>query len=113
MDNSKDSSYYWLGFGVLLGVSVSLLSSFVYSTFGNYSVRNKGMKEFSTHHEIDGIPLIVSEDVRQYREIARQCLKKTDVVIEIGCAGGVTTKVISEYCADVVGVDLSDRCIAR
>lgn len=109
----NNQATFWLGVGILVGSSVSLLSSFLFSKYFRKSTGNKEMKEFSVHHEIEGIPLLVAEDVRQYREIARQCLKKTDVVIEIGCAGGVTTNVIKDYCADVVGVDLSERCIAR
>jgi len=66
------------------------------------------IKKYTTHHNLDGIPVIVTEDVREYREIAKQCLNQQDVVLEVGCHLGVTADIISKYCREIVAIDVGE-----
>ena len=110
VDGQTQLGVWEFGVGLFVGAALGV---FAYTRWKKSPGSGDDIQVYSTRHILDGIPFIVAEDVREYREIARNCLKDTDVVIEIGCAGGVTTDIISECCADTVGVDLSERCIAR
>jgi len=88
------------------------LTSLIFLTYVHNSKAKKTLiskvRKYPKHHNVSrGIPFIVAEDIREYRELARHCLKSTDVVLEVGCALGVTTDLIRNYCSDVVGIDLS------
>lgn len=52
-----------------------------------------------------GTTIIVTENVSEYRATIPKCVNKGDVVLEIGCAEGTTTKRLSEHCKEVIGVD--------
>ena len=49
--------------------------------------------------------IIVTENVSEYRATIPECVNKDDVVLEIGCAEGTTTKRLSEHCREVIGID--------
>jgi ubiquinone/menaquinone biosynthesis C-methylase UbiE len=52
-----------------------------------------------------GTTIIVTENVREYRATIPKCISKGDIVLEIGCAEGTTTKRLSEHCREVIGID--------
>jgi len=49
--------------------------------------------------------IIVTRDVSEYRATIPQCVNEDDVVLEVGCAQGTTTRKIWEHCKDVTGID--------
>jgi hypothetical protein len=55
--------------------------------------------------EVHGTNIIVTENVSEYRATIPECVNKDDVVLEVGCAEGMTTKKLSEHCKEVIGID--------
>ena len=51
--------------------------------------------------------------VREYRESILEWVNEDDVVLELGCEWGTTTVQIAPYCKEVIGSDVSPKCIAR
>ena len=51
--------------------------------------------------------------VKEYRESISEWVNKDDVVLEIGCEWGTTTVLIAPHCKEVVGTDISPKCIRR
>lgn len=52
-----------------------------------------------------GTTIIVTENVGEYRATIPTCVNKDDVVLEVGCAEGTTTKRLSKHCKEVIGID--------
>ena len=50
----------------------------------------------------------VTEHVDEYRAVATTELARDDVVLELGCAGGVTTVLAARVCRLAVGVDKNE-----
>jgi len=67
------------------------------------SARGKAPK-----HNLSGTPIIVCENVDDYRQAVLDHIGASDVVLELGSALGVTTAVAASTGATVVGVDKSD-----
>eukprot|EP01024_Parvocaulis_polyphysoides_P010628 TRINITY_DN13649_c1_g1_i3.p2 TRINITY_DN13649_c1_g1~~TRINITY_DN13649_c1_g1_i3.p2 ORF type:complete len:156 (-),score=25.02 TRINITY_DN13649_c1_g1_i3:128-595(-) len=61
-----------------------------------------------SRRDLSGSPIIVCEHVDDYRRAISIHVNSNDVVIELGCALGVTTELIGRHCKKVVGVDKSD-----
>lgn len=55
-------------------------------------------------HNIEGSPIIVTENVLEYRHCIAQYVGDTDVALEVGCAEGLTTAIIAQH-ASKVNVD--------
>ncbi len=57
---------------------------------------------------------IATRGVKEYRESIPKWVNERDVVLEIGCEWGTTTKIIAEHCnKGVVGTDISPDVIER
>ena len=56
---------------------------------------------------------IATRNVGEYRETIPIWVNEDDVVLEIGCEWGTTTKFIAQHCSEVIGTDISPRCIQR
>ncbi|MEE2709611.1 MAG: methyltransferase [Gemmatimonadota bacterium] len=56
---------------------------------------------------------IATRGVTEYRESITEWVNVRDVVLEIGCEWGTTTKIIAEHCKEVVGTDISPDVIQR
>ena len=54
---------------------------------------------------------IATRNVKEYRETIPEWVKKSDVVLEIGCEWGTTTVLIAPHCREVIGTDVSPECI--
>jgi len=59
------------------------------------------------------VPIVVVHTTREYKAMARKFVTSDDVVLEIGCAEALTTKIIEGLAKDVVGIDLSAKEIQR
>ncbi len=49
--------------------------------------------------------IILTKGVKEYRQTIEKYINKQDIVLEIGFAWGTTTKMLSEVCKHVVGID--------
>ena len=56
---------------------------------------------------------IGTRNVKEYRETIPVWVNEDDVVLEIGCEWGTTTQVIAQHCKEVIGTDISPKCIQR
>eukprot|EP01059_Diplonema_ambulator_P000017 TRINITY_DN10006_c0_g1_i1.p1 TRINITY_DN10006_c0_g1~~TRINITY_DN10006_c0_g1_i1.p1 ORF type:complete len:329 (+),score=55.30 TRINITY_DN10006_c0_g1_i1:585-1571(+) len=67
-------------------------------------------------HDMKGQPTVIVEDVADYRAVIPEVVKEGDVVLEVGCHEGVTTRRIARAVGEtgrVYGVDTSEVCIER
>ncbi|GFR43912.1 hypothetical protein Agub_g5046 [Astrephomene gubernaculifera] len=58
-------------------------------------------------HDLGGVPVLVVENVQDYRECVPHYISKEDIVLEAGAAQGCTTAVVANYAAEVIGIDKS------
>lgn len=56
---------------------------------------------------------IGTRNVHEYRRSIDDWVEADDVVLEIGCEWGTTTRLLAPRCRRVIGVDVSEDCIAR
>jgi SAM-dependent methyltransferase len=56
-----------------------------------------------------GPRIVLTHGVKQYRETVPELVRGTDSVLEVGCATGKTTKIISEHAGSVLAIDRSVR----
>eukprot|EP01025_Chloroclados_australasicus_P037970 TRINITY_DN38849_c0_g1_i1.p2 TRINITY_DN38849_c0_g1~~TRINITY_DN38849_c0_g1_i1.p2 ORF type:complete len:151 (-),score=1.14 TRINITY_DN38849_c0_g1_i1:57-509(-) len=59
------------------------------------------------HKDLSGSEVIVCEQVDDYRKAIGTYVTQEDIVLELGCAEGVTTNLIGQHCQKVVGLDKS------
>lgn len=52
-------------------------------------------------HNLEGCPIIVTENVIEYRKAVSEYVTSEDVVLEVGCAEGLTTALISQISKQV------------
>ena len=57
--------------------------------------------------------LVVCEEVGEYRAAAQQLVNSKDVVLEVGCHVGATTKVIAGVAKHVVGLDQKEMLVEQ
>ena len=57
--------------------------------------------------------IIATRGVQEYRETIPAVVGPADHVLEVGCEWGTTTAVLARYAAQVIGSDISPKCIAR
>ncbi|MBN2518302.1 MAG: SAM-dependent methyltransferase, partial [Candidatus Altiarchaeota archaeon] len=53
--------------------------------------------------------ILLTYDVKRYRELLGECAKEKDIVIEIGPHTGASTKVLAEKAKKVIAVDKADQ----
>ncbi len=56
---------------------------------------------------------IATRGVQEYRATIPSLVKPTDTILELGCEWGTTTEILAQYCASVIGTDISSKCIQR
>jgi len=65
-------------------------------------------RQFKTHTVFVG-----ARGVKEYRATIPVYVNADDVVLEIGCEHGTTTRLLAEACREVIGTDVSPDCIAE
>ena len=58
-------------------------------------------------------PMVAVLTTDDFRTAAQNLVGPSDVVLEVGCADGITTNLIGKYAADVVGIDTAAGVIAK
>lgn len=56
---------------------------------------------------------VATRGVGEYRETIGSLVVEDDVVLELGCEWGTTTRVLAGRAREVLGTDVSPECIAR
>lgn len=56
---------------------------------------------------------VATRGVKEYRATIPVLVTPDDVILELGCAWGDTTRLLAQHCRQVVGADVSAECIAR
>ncbi len=56
---------------------------------------------------------IGTRNVKEYRATIPVWVNEDDVILEIGCEWGTTTRILAEHCKEVIGTDISPDCIER
>ena len=51
--------------------------------------------------------------VAEYRATVPHLIEPDDVVLELGCEWGMTTRVLAQRARTVIGTDVSEKCIQR
>lgn len=54
---------------------------------------------------------IATRGVKEYRETIPVWVHSDDVVLEIGCEWGTTTRLIAPHCQKIIGTDIIPKCI--
>jgi Methyltransferase domain len=57
--------------------------------------------------------IVATRGVAEYRATIPVLLRPDDVVLELGCEWGTTTRLLAQSCAHVLGTDVSAECIER
>lgn len=53
--------------------------------------------------------IVLTQTVGEYRRTVPECVRGSDSVLEVGCATGKTTKIVSAYAHEVLAIDKSAR----
>ncbi|KAF8073140.1 Acbp2 [Scenedesmus sp. PABB004] len=64
-------------------------------------------------HRMGGAPIVVTENVVEYRRAVPEFVTRDDVVLEVGCAEGLTTAALAKRAKLAIGVDKSPGQIAK
>jgi tRNA/tmRNA/rRNA uracil-C5-methylase (TrmA/RlmC/RlmD family) len=56
---------------------------------------------------------IATRGVKEYRATIPVPVTPDDIILELGCAWGDTTRLLAQHCRQVIGADISAECIAR
>lgn len=68
------------------------------------------LMDFSNRARAPMVAVLTTDD---FRNAAQNLVGPTDVVLEVGCADGITTNLMAKYAADVVGIDTAVGVIAK
>ena len=60
-----------------------------------------------------GAPILLTAKVNEYRAAISTHVDADDVVLEVGCAEGLTTQRLAQRCRMAIGLDLYERLIIR
>ena len=56
---------------------------------------------------------IGTRNVKEYRATIPVWVNEDDIILEIGCEWGTTTRVLAQHCREVIATDVSHECIQR
>lgn len=56
---------------------------------------------------------VATRNVKEYRATIPDWVNEKDVILELGCEWGTTTVLLAEHCNEVIGTDVSLKCIER
>lgn len=57
--------------------------------------------------------IIATRGVQEYRSTIAALVTQRDIVLELGCEWGSTTRLLAQHCGEVIGTDVSSKCIER
>src|SRR6266536_6115501 len=57
--------------------------------------------------------IIATRGVQEYRSTIAALVTRRDIVLELGCEWGSTTRLLAQHCDEVIGTDVSPKCIER
>ncbi len=57
--------------------------------------------------------IIATRGVQEYRSTIAELVTRHDIVLELGCEWGSTTRLLAQHCDEVIGTDVSPKCIER
>ena len=60
-----------------------------------------------------GAPLLLTGKINEYRAAITTHVDPDDIVLEVGCAEGLTTQRLAQRCKVAIGLDLYERLITR
>ena len=60
-----------------------------------------------------GAPLLLTAKINEYRAAITTHVDPDDIVLEVGCAEGLTTQRLAQRCKVAIGLDLYERLITR
>lgn len=60
-----------------------------------------------------GAPLLLTAKINEYRSAISTHVEPDDIVLEVGCAEGLTTQRLAQRCKVAIGLDLYERLITR
>ena len=60
-----------------------------------------------------GAPILLTAKINEYRAAISTHVDAEDVVLEVGCAEGLTTQRLAQRCRMAIGLDLYERLIIR
>src|SRR5262245_44352064 len=78
------------------------------------SVHNKRSNLMANDHQFKlRTQFIATRGVKEYRATIPTIVQAKDVVLELGCEWGSTTRLIAPYALDIIGTDISAEAIQR
>ncbi len=83
----------------------------LYAAFGRFLFRRTPVandRQFKVRTRF-----VATRGVAEYRATIPHYVTKRDVVLELGCEWGTTTRVLAEHALEVIGTDVSEKCIER
>eukprot|EP00937_MAST-01D_sp_MAST-1D-sp2_P001001 g1001.t1 len=64
-------------------------------------------------HDLRGMRIYATQNVVEYRQAIDSLVCEGDVALEVGCAGGLTTKRLAQACALAVGIDKNETPVCK
>lgn len=64
-------------------------------------------------HRTRGAPLLLTAKINEYRHAISTHVNPNDVVLEVGCAEGLTTQRLAQRAKIAIGIDLYERLITK
>ena len=124
-----------LGFGIAIGIRVASNNGQT-TTSSSSSKQRQNLCECGfdltncpSHQQIDrhlasvlhksnlkrsrGAPILLTAKINEYRAAISTHVEADDVVLEVGCAEGLTTQRLAQRCRMAIGLDLYERLIIR
>ena len=79
-----------------------------------YVARHKGGKQHAFNlHRSSGPPILVTGKINEYRAAISTYALPTDVILEVGCAEGLTTQRLAVRCRIAIGIDQNSNLISK
>ena len=56
-------------------------------------------------HDLNGVRIVVGEQVKEYRAAGKKELRRSDIILELGCHDGTSCALLRPFCKRAVGLD--------
>ena len=64
-------------------------------------------------HRSSGVPILVTGKINEYRSAISRYALPSDVILEVGCAEGLTTQRLAQRCRVAIGIDQNETLIDK